>query len=249
MKTEFESRFPLTQAIASRVHYVDQAESTNSVMARGESWPPFSLVMTEEQTAGRGRLGRTWISRPGESLALSAMVPALPHGPGLTWVPLLAGACLVEALRSAGLPEAGLKWPNDVLVEGKKLAGVLCEVHQNGGVIVGVGLNLRFLGEPPSENAVALSEFMHAGDAVVDEILAGFFNFLRTSQTWGRVDVHTFVSDRLLTVNRAVDVVAVTGESWRGVARGVDGEGRLIVRNAHGVDVEIVAADVHHLYQ
>jgi len=61
--------------------------------------------------------------------------------------------------------------------------------------------------------------------------------------------VHTFVSDRLLTVNRAVDVVAVTGESWRGVARGVDGEGRLIVRNAHGVDVEIVAADVHHLYQ
>ena len=249
MKTEFESRFPLTLAIASRVHYVERAESTNSVMATGESWPPFSVVMTEEQTAGRGRLGRTWISRPGESLALSAMVPALPDGPGLTWVPLLAGACLVEALRSAGLSEAGLKWPNDVLVEGKKLAGVLCEVHHNGGIIVGVGLNRRFLGEPPSENAVALSEFMDAGDAVIDGILAGFFNLLRTSQTWGRVDVHTFVSDRLLTVNRAVDVVAVTGESWRGVARGVDGEGRLIVRNAHGVDVEIVAADVHHLYQ
>ena len=249
MKTEFESRFPLTQAIASRVHYVDQAESTNTVMARGESWPPFSLVMTEEQTAGRGRLGRTWISRPGESLALSAMVPGLPHGPGLTWVPLLAGACLVEALRSAGLPEAGLKWPNDVLVAGKKLAGVLCEVHQNGGVIVGVGLNRRFPGEPPSANAVALSEFMDAGDAVIDGILAGFFNLLRTSQTWGRSDVHTFVSNKLLTVNRAVDVVPVTGESWHGLARGVDGEGRLIVRNARGVDVEIVAADVHHLYQ
>jgi BirA family biotin operon repressor/biotin-[acetyl-CoA-carboxylase] ligase len=162
---------------------------------------------------------------------------------------LLAGACLVEALRSAGLPESGLKWPNDVHVEGKKLAGVLCEVHKNGGVIVGVGLNRRFLGEPPSESAVALSEFMDAGDAVIDGILAGFFSLLRTSQTWERSDVHTFVSNKLLTVNRAVDVVPVTGESWRGVARGVDGEGRLIVRNAHGVDVEIVAADVHHLYQ
>jgi len=249
MKTESDTRFPLTRSIASELHYVERAESTNSVMAMRESWPAFSALLTEEQTAGRGRLGRTWISRPGESLALSVMVPALPHGPGLTWVPLLAGACLVEALRSAGLPEAGLKWPNDVLVGGEKLAGVLCEVHQNGGVIVGVGLNRRFSGEPPSESAVALSEFMDAGDAVIDGILAGFFNLLRTSQTWERSDVHTFVSDRLLTVNRAVDVVPVTGESWRGVARGVDGEGRLIVRNAHGVDVEIVAADVHHLYQ
>jgi len=228
---------------------VERAESTNSWMATRESWPPFSVVLTEEQTAGRGRLGRTWISRPGESLAFSIMVPALPNGPGLTWVPLLAGACLVEALRSAGLPEAGLKWPNDVLVEGKKLAGVLCEVHRNGGIIVGVGLNRRFLGDPPSENAVALAEFMDAGDGVMDGILAGFINLLRTSQTWERSDAHTFVSDKLLSVNRAVDVVPVAGESWRGVARGVDGEGRLIVRNAHGVDVEIVAADVHHLYQ
>ena len=228
---------------------MERTESTNSWMATRESWPAFSVVLTEEQTAGRGRLGRTWVSRPGESLALSIMVPPLPHGPGLTWVPLLAGACLVEALRSAGLPQAGLKWPNDVLVEGKKLAGVLCEVHHTGGVIVGVGLNRRFVGEPPSENAVALAEFMDASDAVIDVILAGFLNLLRTSQTWEQSDAHTFVSDKLLSVNRAVDVVPVAGESWRGVARGVDGEGRLIVRNAHGVDVEIVAADVHHLYQ
>jgi len=249
MKTEFEARFPLTRSLGSEFNYLGRAESTNSVMATRESWPAFAVVLTEEQTAGRGRLGRTWISRPGESLALSVMVPALPSGPGLTWVPLLAGACLVEALRSAGLSEAGLKWPNDVLVAGKKLAGVLCEVHQNGGVIVGVGLNRWFLGDPLSENAVALSEFMEAGDAVIDVILAGFLNLLRTSQTWERSDSHTFVSDKLLSVNRAVDVVPVAGESWRGVARGVNRDGHLIVRNAQGMDVEIVAADVHHLYQ
>jgi BirA family biotin operon repressor/biotin-[acetyl-CoA-carboxylase] ligase len=249
MKTESDTRFLLARSLGLELHYVEQAESTNSVMAAGESWPAFSVVLTEEQTAGRGRLGRTWISRPGESLALSVMVPALRHSPGLAWIPLLAGACLVEALRSAGLPGVGLKWPNDVLVGGKKLAGVLCEVHPNGGVIVGIGLNLRFLGEPPSENAAALSKFINVGDGAVDLILAGFIELLRTSQTWKPSDARTFVSDRLLSVNRAVDVVPVVGESWRGVARGVNREGHLIVRNAQGEDVEIVAADVHHLFQ
>ena len=249
MKTESDARFPVTRSLGLELYYLERAKSTNSVMATGASWPPFSVVMTEEQTAGRGRLGRTWISRPGESLALSAMVPALPDGPGLTWVPLLAGACLVEAMRSAGLASVGLKWPNDVVVAGKKLAGVLCEVHANGGVIVGVGLNLRFLGKPPSENAAALSEFLEVGDGVIDVIVAGFIDLLRTSQTWERSDAHTFVSERLLTLNRAVDVVPVTGELWRGVARGVNRNGHLIVRNTQGVDVEVMAADVHHLYQ
>jgi BirA family biotin operon repressor/biotin-[acetyl-CoA-carboxylase] ligase len=249
MKTDSDTKFPLIRSLGIELHYVEQAGSTNSVMATRESWPAFSTVLTEEQTAGRGRLGRTWISRPGESLALSVMVPTLPHGPALTWIPLLAGACLVEALGRAGLRRVGLKWPNDVLVEGKKIAGMLCEVHPNGGVIVGVGLNLRFLGQPPSENAVALSEFMETGDPVIDVILAGFIDFLRTSQSWEGTQAHTFVSEKLLSVNREVDVVPVAGESWRGLARGVNREGHLIVRNAHGDDVEIVAADVHHLYQ
>jgi BirA family biotin operon repressor/biotin-[acetyl-CoA-carboxylase] ligase len=155
----------------------------------------------------------------------------------------------VEAIRSAGLAAVGLKWPNDVLVAGKKLAGVLCEVHPNGGVIVGVGLNLRFLTKPPSENAAALSEFLEVGDGVIDVIVAGFIDLLRTSQTWERSNAHTFVSERLLTLNRAVDVVPVSGELWRGMARGVNRNGHLIVRNTQGVDVEVMAADVHHLYQ
>ena len=249
MKTESDARFPLTRSLGLELYYLERAKSTNSVMATRDSWPAFSVVLTEEQTAGRGRLGRTWVSRPGESVALSVMVPPFPDGPGLSWVPLLAGACLVEAIRSAGLAAVGLKWPNDVLVAGKKLAGVLCEVHPNGGVIVGVGLNLRFLTKPPSENAAALSEFLEVGDGVIDVIVAGFIDLLRTSQTWERSDAHTFVSERLLTVNRAVDVVPVSGELWRGMARGVNRNGHLIVRNTQGVDVEVMAADVHHLYQ
>lgn len=253
MKTEQLEHFPLTSAVVSALHYLEQTESTNSVMATQESWSPFSLVLAGHQTAGRGRLGRVWVSRPGESVAFSVMVPgpgAGPGpGPGLTWIPLVAGACLVEALRSVGLSEAGLKWPNDVLVGGKKLAGVLCEVHRGGGVIVGVGLNRSFGAQPPSENAVALADFIDVGDGLVDAVLAQFVVLLRSFHTAGPVDAHDFVTERLLTVGHSVEVVPVLGKSFRGIAQGVDGEGRLVVRNAAGEDVGVVAADVHHLYQ
>ena len=247
MKTERLEKFPLTSAVVSALHYLKQTESTNSVMATQDSWPPFSLVLAGHQTAGRGRLGREWVSRPGESMAFSVMVPG--RGSGLSWIPLVAGACLVEAVRSVGVAEVGLKWPNDVLVGGKKLAGVLCEVHRGGGVIVGVGLNRSFVAQPPSENAVALADFIDVCDGLVDAVLAQFVVLLRSFHTAGHVDPHDFVTERLLTVGHSVEVVPVLGKSFRGIAQGVDGQGRLIIRNAAGVDIEVVAADVHHLYQ
>ena len=259
MKTERLEHFPLTSAVVSALHYLEQTESTNSVMATQDSWSPFSLVLAGHQTAGRGRLGRVWVSRPGESVAFSVMVPGPGPGPGpgsgpgpgpgLTWIPLVAGACLVEALRSVGLSEAGLKWPNDVLVGGKKISGVLCEVHRGGGVIVGVGLNRSFVAQPPTENAVALADFIDVGDGLVDAVLAQFVVLLRSFHTAGHVDAHDFVTERLLTVGHSVEVVPVLGKSFRGIAQGVDRQGRLVVRNAAGVDIEVVAADVHHLYQ
>jgi BirA family biotin operon repressor/biotin-[acetyl-CoA-carboxylase] ligase len=251
MKTEQLEKFPLTSAVVSALHYLEQTESTNSVMATQDSWSPFSLVLAGHQTAGRGRLGRVWVSRPGESVAFSVMVPGPGSGtgPGLTWIPLVAGACLVEALRSVGLSEAGLKWPNDVLVGGKKISGVLCEVHRGGGVIVGVGLNRSFVAQPPTENAVALADFIDVGDGLVDAVLAQFVVLLRSFHTAGHVDAHDFVTERLLTVGHSVEVVPVLGKSFRGIAQGVDDEGRLVVRNAAGEDVGVVAADVHHLYQ
>jgi len=257
MKTEQLEHFPLTSAVVSALHYLEQTESTNSVMATQDSWSPFSLVLAGHQTAGRGRLGRVWVSRPGESVAFSVMVPGSGPGPGpgpgpgsgLTWIPLVAGACLVEALRSVGLSEAGLKWPNDVLAGEKKISGVLCEVHRGGGVIVGVGLNRSFVAQPPSENAVALADFIDVGDGLVDAVLAQFVVLLRSFHTAGHVDAHDFVTERLLTVGRAVEVVPVAGASWRGVAQGLNANGHLIVRTSEGVDIEVVAADVHHLYQ
>jgi biotin-(acetyl-CoA carboxylase) ligase len=152
-----------------------------------------------------------------------------------------------------------------VLVEEKKLAGVLCEMHLPGGVIVGVGLNRHFAGERPSDGAIALAECMPVDDATVDAIMAGFVERLRGWQTLGQTgartsgqpgaqtvgpaEAHAYVSGTLVSAKRAVEVVPVAGASWRGVAQGLNVNGHLIVRTREGVDIEIVAADVHHLYQ
>jgi BirA family biotin operon repressor/biotin-[acetyl-CoA-carboxylase] ligase len=101
-------------------------------------------VVADQQSAGRGRLGRTWASPPGRHLYLSAVVrgPITARPPGeRAALTLAVGVGVVDAVRAAGAHAAGLKWPNDVLVEGRKLAGVLCE-STGDAIVLGIGVNL-----------------------------------------------------------------------------------------------------------
>jgi BirA family transcriptional regulator, biotin operon repressor / biotin---[acetyl-CoA-carboxylase] ligase len=115
-------------------------------LARADA-PPFTTVVAGTQTAGRGREGRFWRSEPGAGLWVSVLLPPPPGGPpGVA--PLAVGVAVARTLESLGIPGVGLKWPNDVLVEGKKIAGILCEVaHGSGGkptgILAGIGVNLH----------------------------------------------------------------------------------------------------------
>ena len=106
--------------------------------------PEGQVLVAEEQTAGRGRLGRSWSSVPGASLTFSVLlrpdaVPAARRG----WLTLLAGVAVASAVRSVGGVDAVLKWPNDVLVGDRKLAGILAEQSPDGSaVVIGTGLNV-----------------------------------------------------------------------------------------------------------
>ena len=114
-------------------------------MAR-EGVPEWTIAAAAHQTAGRGRLGRTWLDDAGRSLLFSIVLrPDLsPSLAGL--LSLLAGATLAEACREVAAVEAGCKWPNDVLVHGRKLAGILAEASLSSGridhLVLGVGVNL-----------------------------------------------------------------------------------------------------------
>src|SRR3984885_10900926 len=121
--------------------------STNvDLLARAadSALPEGQVLVAEEQTAGRGRLGRTWTSVPGASLTFSVLLRpvTVPAGRG-GWLPLLAGVAVASAVRSVAGVEAVLKWPNDVLVGDRKLAGILAEQSPDGSaVVIGIGLNV-----------------------------------------------------------------------------------------------------------
>lgn len=191
----------------SDIRLVASTGSTNAdVLAQAARGAPEGLVIAaEEQTAGRGRQGRNWISRPGAALMFSALlapreVPQAARG----WVPLLAGVATARALRDvprlgdpgAGGPGAGrpvgatgsrkpgidaqLKWPNDILIGERKLGGILAE-QSEGAIVVGIGVNVLG-GEPDLPVPTATSLELHqAGRIDRAELLA---DILRQLQRW-----------------------------------------------------------------
>ena len=144
-------RFPASEALVPELVVLASSPSTNAELAsraRRSPLPGFTTVVTDDQTAGRGRLDRSWIAPAGSALAISVLIDPGPLPPErLGWLPIAAGVAMTGVVADL-LPGAavGFKWPNDVLVEARKLAGVLVEPQLKAGriefAIVGIGLNL-----------------------------------------------------------------------------------------------------------
>jgi BirA family biotin operon repressor/biotin-[acetyl-CoA-carboxylase] ligase len=233
--------------------------------------PEGLVVVAERQTAGRGRLGRTWSSPPRAGLATSvllrpgAAVPerGWPPAPvtGYGWLPLLAGVALVETVvRLAEVP-AALKWPNDLLVDGAKCGGILAEAVPDGAapaVVLGVGLNVTLRADELPENPTGLpaTSLRLAGAAATDRdpLLRALLRALATwygrwreaggdARACGLRDAYV---EHCNTLGRDVRVLLPSGTELTGLASAVDGDGRLVVHSA-GVDHPIAAGDILHL--
>ncbi len=145
-----------------KLHHNRETVSTNLDARAGR---PFAVFTADFQTAGRGRLDHRWVSPPGANLLMSVVLPVGKAAPEeVATLPLVVGLAVVLAVRSLGIAGVMLKWPNDVLVEGRKVAGILCE-RNDDRVIAGIGVNVQaqefapelagratFLGACPREN-------------------------------------------------------------------------------------------------
>ena len=133
---------PLTTGVAADVLFLDSVESTNTYLASTQAHlQDFSVVASLNQTAGRGRRGRQWVSVPGQTLAVSVVVPFESEKIATTWLPILAGVAVVQALKEISDQPVELKWPNDLLADGLKIGGILCQMISSSRSIVGVGAN------------------------------------------------------------------------------------------------------------
>src|SRR5258706_6691405 len=124
---------------------VERCGSTNSVLLAEKGLARPVLLLADEQTAGRGRRGGRWHSAPGAGLTLSLAVPVRRPLRELAALPLVARVAVARALHSLGVSRAALKWPNDIVVDGAKLGGILAETKSlNGAIKAGGGIGLHF---------------------------------------------------------------------------------------------------------
>jgi BirA family biotin operon repressor/biotin-[acetyl-CoA-carboxylase] ligase len=226
-----------------RLLVLQETPSTNAVVAdlarQGEA--AGLVVVAEAQTAGRGRLDRSWVSPPRAGLTFSVLLrPDLPPAQW-PWLPLWTGLAVANALRDRAGVDAVLKWPNDVLVDGRKMCGVLAEVAEPGAVVLGIGLNVTTAQEElPHEQATSLRL---AGARVTDRdtLLRAVLRSL-TAVLADAAAARSAYRDRCSTLGRAVRVELPAGRVAEGVAEAVDEDGRLVVDGkAYGV------GDVVHL--
>jgi BirA family biotin operon repressor/biotin-[acetyl-CoA-carboxylase] ligase len=210
-------------------------------------------VIAEAQTKGRGRLGRRWHTAPGRSLAMSLLLVRGCDAGALAATPLIAGLALRRALRRLGAA-AELKWPNDLLLGGRKLAGVLVESRgaAAGGdraVVVGVGVNVSQdpAAFPEDVRAVATSLAAHGCHARREDLAAAFLGEMEPLwdglEAGGPAPALAAWRAECAMWGRAVTVATSTG-TVGGVARDLDGEGRLVVETAAGGLVALAAGDV-----
>lgn len=204
-----------------------------------------------EQTAGRGRLARTWASPAGASVAMSVLMEPTRGWEDWGWLSLLAGCAVSAALEDhapAGVTVA-LKWPNDVLLDGGKVCGILSErvEHASGPrAIVGMGINLAIARDDlpvPTATSLALAGYTADATDIVVSVLEHFERFYRI---WERDGTLLREYEARCASIGAELTISVAGEAPRpGVGRGVDAEGRLIVETGAGLETFGVGDVVH----
>ncbi len=248
-------RRALARTIWQDVRVVATSASTNSDVAEAarEGAPEGLVVAAEAQTAGRGRLGRTWTAPARAGLTFSMLLR--PATPAETWnlLPLLAGLSLVEAVRGVAHLGAVLKWPNDLLdPAGRKLAGILTEsVH--GSVVLGIGLNVTTRAEELPSDAASSLEL--SGATVTDrapilaEVLRAFERrYLAWQDSGGApASVVPAYRDVCATVGGDVRVELPGDRRLEGLATAIDDSGRLVVRTEDGESHLVGAGDVVHV--
>ena len=250
---------PVSTDLVARLVVLDTIGSTNTELVRlvttdPGAWPAPAVLVTDHQTAGRGRLGRAWSAQSGDSLAISVLLRPVVPRERLGWHSLAAGAAMTEALVGLGVP-ARAKWPNDVLIDGRKVCGVLAEVLADGsGVVIGAGLNHAAAREDlPVPTATSLAA--EGGPTDPDLLIAAYLSRLLAlvgafEDAGGDPDVSGLrarvrsVSD---TIGRRVRVSRSAGDAV-GAAVDIDPDGRIVVDQGPILGtVACSTGDVEHL--
>ena len=245
-------RADLSREVRDKVRQLEVAwslESTNSALVArsGPSLGASEVLLAEFQTAGRGRRGRAWLAPPGGAicLSLSWTFPQIPRDVGA--LSLAIGVCVLRALQAQGVKDTQLKWPNDILIGDRKLGGILIELRAESAgpasAVIGIGLNVALgsalldkvgaLGLPATDlicAGLASPSRNRLAAALIETCILGLLQFEQEGlrpfvEEWRHADA---LRGRPIAVHAA-------DEGARGLARGIDLSGALLVETPHGL--------------
>lgn len=241
------------------IHRVDATGSTNADLVREavHGAAHGTVLVADVQLAGRGRLGRTWVAPPGDALLFSILLrPEAVPVPRRGWIGGILGLATVDALAGPAGVRAALKWPNDVLVDGRKIAGILAELAGEA-LVVGMGLNVTVSREvlPRPDATSLLLEGARPEACDRDALLAAVLGRLgpllaRWQAAGGDVDASGIRAEylaRCATIGSRVAVHLPGGDRIAGTAVDVDSGGAIVIAGGDGERWRFVAGDVIHL--
>ncbi len=227
------------------VRFFDAIGSTND-----EAWswasdgaPEGALVVADHQTRGRGRWDRAWIDRPGSSLMFSLILRPPPDLEAASLLTTTAGLACAEAIEAVSGLKAGIKWPNDVTIDGKKIAGLLVESATRGErvevAVVGCGVNMQLPAGLPADvadGATSISDALNRSEpgrqvdrvTLLAAILSRFeHSYGRLTDSHGRAEVLRRAEQRSIVLGTMVTARLADGRSYSGIARGLASSGAL----------------------
>ena len=254
-----------TREIGASLSVHEEVDSTNRILAdlarAGASHG--TVVVAESQTAGRGRLGRPWVSPRGVNLYASILLTPANASSAITWIPLLAAVAVVRAIKTLTGLSLKVKWPNDVLVHrdggGRKLAGILVEAISSGqagarAVVVGIGINVNMPPEafPEDLRSSATSLLIETGHSIERApLLAALLGELERLhdqfRDQGADGIAAVYEAMCATLGKPVRLELVGSGQVEGTAEGLAPDGALRLRTGEGKILEIRAGDVVHL--
>ena len=253
----------MTRNLGRPLHLFEELASTNAMAftLAGAGATHGTAVLAEAQTAGKGRLGRHWISPSHLNISCSLILKRPKISRHVSWIPLVTGLALAEAIRRSCGIEISLKWPNDLLHAEKKIGGILCESSSQGSqfstcvVGFGVNVNCRETDFPEDLRSLAISCYQITRQSYDrNDLIVAMFNQL---ESWydcvesARVEhVRKSYAASCATLGREVEVACVAGQTIHGTAIDIGQDGALLVstmREGKNHTLKIRAGDVQHL--
>ena len=244
-----------TERMGRQIRYFSRIDSTNQYAKRiaEEGAPDGTLIIADEQTAGKGRSGRTWVTPPAEAIAFTLLLRPKLSPDRISMVTLVMGLAVTNAVNSLYGVSAGIKWPNDVVIKGRKLCGILtemsAEVRQVNYIVIGVGINANLTSFPEEIREIATSLKLELGRDInraelIARVMAEFERLYAEFEAQGDLGaVMQEYNELCLNAGSKVRVLDPNGE-YTGTSRGINSMGELLVETEDGQIQEVYAGEV-----